>query len=186
MLFRSSITAAQELAARAADLALPAMDRWAAITNPRQVMRAPRSAQLDGAPMNARAGEQASRDVVVALFERSSCHRRRREKEDGKGMGSRGAKACSLESARQRSGARRWCGRRRGEARRWCGRERQRSLAAAIERERERGGLDLGLRSDGREEEVAAGSLGRVATGWIWAFRVRVSKAAACCGIFGR
>ena len=133
----SSITAAQELAARAADLALPSMDRWAAITNPRQVMRAPRSGHLDGAPMNARAGEQASRDVVVALFERSSCHRRHREKEDGKGMGSRGAKACSLESARQRSGARRWCGRRRGEARRWCGRGGARLLRLSSERERE-------------------------------------------------
>ena len=103
-----------------------------------QVTVPPRSGQLDGVPRDegrARAGDQASRDFVVAGFERTSG--RRREKEDGKGMGSRGARPCSWESANWSGRARRWCGRRRGETRRWRGGQRRRSLAAAVEREGE-------------------------------------------------
>ena len=46
----TSITAAQEHAARAADLALSGADRWAEIANPRQVTHVTRFGLFDGAP----------------------------------------------------------------------------------------------------------------------------------------
>ena len=155
-------------------IAVPvAGDPWppcsAAAANPRQAMSTPRSGQLDGGPrVEGRTRAPASKPAETSW---SLCSRGALVADaDARKKTGRGWVREELKLARGRArggavGSRRWCSRRRGAVGRggarlvWLSRERERTSRSRVEE---------------RAEEVAAGSLGRRAMGWIWAFRVRV------------